>query len=93
MILELSERDRGTILQHHLYQVVMEKKPAYLSDEILSMMTSFDKEYAGLNATTVEGILQRQIMDQRRKTFEGYQDETKEITLADYMKAPYSRVF
>ena len=57
------------------------------------MMTSFDKEYAGLNATTVEGILQRQIMDQRRKTFEGYQDETKEITLADYMKAPYSRVF
>ena len=35
----------------------------------------------------------RAMMDQQRRNYESYAAERKDITLADYMKAPYSRIF
>jgi len=93
MILELSERDRATILQNHLDQVVLEKVPAYLGDEILNILAEFDKRYNSHSSTSSDGLLMRAMMDQQRRNYESYAAERKDITLADYMKAPYSRIF
>jgi len=93
MILELSERDRATILQYQLDQVVFEKVPAYRNDQILTILEDFDKEYNSYSSTSSSGLLSRAMMDRRRRDYKSYAAETKETILADYMKVPYTRIF
>jgi hypothetical protein len=93
MILQLSEADRALILERQLEQVVMEKAPKYRNDQILNILAEFDQRYRTYDATTQNGAFQRAMMDKERRSFASYAAETRDITLADYMKAPYTRAF
>jgi hypothetical protein len=93
LILEFSERDRATVLQYQLDQIVFETIPAFRDDEIIVFMDNYEEEYNRHSSTSRNGLLVRAMMDQQKKSFNDYRAEKREITLADYMKSPFTRIF
>lgn len=95
MILEMPEKDRALIREGHLEQVVVEKVPKYSTDHILDIFGEQEKKIDELRrrGKFEDHVALEAIKATEQRSVASYRAETREITLGDYLRVPFTRIF
>jgi len=94
LYLQLPERDRETVIQYGLDQVIFETYPRYNADDLRRMKLEGQREVEAIKGNSQDAMLKREFRQQDTASWnQRAKSEKVEVRLIDYMAYPYTRYF
>ena len=94
LYLQLSEKERATVIQYDLDQIVFEDYPKWDKAEIAESKRRGEEELDAIRGHSEQKMLHREIVKQANVAhIESMKTERQQVRFIDYMAYPYTRYF